>query len=83
MSQCRNETYNLYQLTPVTELDEYRGRMYVRTARPRNFILKGETLAGTMQIVEISLFVSRLVSFPATKTWYWIESVWEPSSGRS
>ncbi|EJM8614651.1 GIY-YIG nuclease family protein [Salmonella enterica] len=63
----RNETYYLYQLTPVTELDEYRGRMYVRTARPRNFILKGETLAGTMQIVEISPVCLSFGEFPGYK----------------
>ena len=47
----RNETYNLYQLTPVTELDEYRGRMYVRTARPgyKNVVLDRVSLGAIIR----------------------------------
>ncbi|WP_170851407.1 GIY-YIG nuclease family protein [Enterobacter hormaechei] len=63
----RNEDYYLYQLTPVPELDEYRGRLYVSAERPRRSILNGETLAGKLRVVEIAPSCLSFGEFPGYK----------------
>ncbi|OUG53955.1 hypothetical protein AZZ62_005194 [Klebsiella variicola] len=63
----RKEDYYAYVLSHVPDLAEYRGRMYVSVNRYRTHVLRGETLAGNMPIVEIAPVRLSFGQFPGYK----------------
>ncbi|MHA0870966.1 GIY-YIG nuclease family protein [Enterobacter cloacae] len=68
--QCipnRTTPYYVYKMRTIPELAEYRGRMYVRTNRPRNHMLDGVTLDGKMPVIEIAPVCLSFGEFPGYK----------------